>query len=63
MGVEHSIREVWPWLPHELENFSIELFADITVAKPGPGYPYQPVERITEFVQNAGLMLGFGRSC
>ncbi len=60
MDLERSLREVWPWLPHELENFSVELFSDVTVSRPGPGYPYQPVERITELVQDAGLMRGFG---
>ncbi len=60
MRLEHAVREVWPWLPHDLEGFSIELFADVTVSRPGPGYPYQPVERITELVQEAGLMRGFG---
>ena len=60
MRLEHAVREVWPWLPHELEDFTIELFADLVVSRPGPGYPYQPVERVTELVQNAGLMRGFG---
>ena len=60
MRLERSLREAWPWLPHELENFTIELFADVTLARPGPGYPYQPVERVTELVEGAGLMRGFG---
>ena len=60
MGLERSLREVWPWLPHELQDFSVELFADVVVSRPGPGYPYQPVERITELVRDAGLMRGFG---
>ena len=60
MRLEHAVREVWRWLPHELEDFTIELFADLVVSRPGPGYPYQPVERVTELVQNAGLMRGFG---
>ncbi|WP_457852213.1 helix-turn-helix transcriptional regulator [Natronorarus salvus] len=60
MRLEQSLREVWPWLPYELDNFSIELFDDMVVSKPGPGYPYQPVERITELVREAGMMRGFG---
>ena len=60
MGLEGSLREVWPWLPYELEDFTVELFDDIVVSRPGPGYPYQPVERITELVRGAGMMRGFG---
>ena len=60
MHLERSVRELWPWLPYELDDFSIELFDDLMISRPGPGYPYQPVERITELVEEAGLMRGFG---
>ena len=60
MRLEGSLREIWPWLPYELDEFSVELFDDVVVSRPGPGYPYQPVERITELVQEAGMMRGFG---
>lgn len=58
--VERTMRDVWPWLPYEIDGFSVELFTDAVVSRPGPGYPYQPVDRITELVVETEVMRGFG---
>ncbi len=60
MTVESKLREVWPWLPHEVDGFSIELFTDVVISRPGPGYPYQPVERLTQLLAETTTMRGFG---
>ena len=60
MGIERKLRDVWRWLPREMEGFSVDLFADAVVSYPGPGYPYQPVERVTELIEETSEMLGFG---
>lgn len=60
MAYQRRLREVWSWLPHEIEGFSIELFTDVVVSQPGPGYPYEPVERLTELITTTGTMRGFG---
>lgn len=60
MATERKLRDVLPWLPREMEGFSLDLFADATVSYPGPGYPYQPVERVTRLIEGAGSMRGFG---
>ncbi|WP_440763341.1 helix-turn-helix transcriptional regulator [Natronorubrum sp. DTA7] len=60
MALERRLREVWPWLPHEVEGFSIDLFTDAVVSVPGPGYPYQPVERLTNLLAETSTMRGFG---
>lgn len=60
MDVERSLRDVWPWLPHEREGFSVELFTDVVVSRPGPGYPYRPVERLTRLITETTAMRGFG---
>lgn len=60
MEMERKLRDVVPWLPREMEGFSIDLFADAIVSSPGPGYPYQPVERVTQLIEGTKLMRGFG---
>jgi predicted transcriptional regulator len=60
MTYQRRLRELWPWLPHEIDGFSIELFTDVVVSQPGPGYPYKPIERLTELITTTGTMRGFG---
>ena len=60
METERKLRDVVPWLPREMEGFTIDLFDDATVSYPGPGYPYQPVERVTQLIEDTGSMRGFG---
>ncbi|MFC6719078.1 helix-turn-helix transcriptional regulator [Natrialbaceae archaeon GCM10025810] len=60
MQTERSLRDVWRWLPREMEGFSVELFADAVIAYPGPGYPYKPVERVLQLVEESDWMCGFG---
>ncbi|GAB3022032.1 helix-turn-helix transcriptional regulator [Natronobiforma cellulositropha] len=60
MAQQRRLREVWSWLPHEIEGFSVELVTDVAVSQPGPGYPYAPVERLTEFITTTETMRGFG---
>ncbi|WP_368410966.1 helix-turn-helix transcriptional regulator [Halomarina pelagica] len=60
MEIERKLRDVWRWLPREMEGFSVDLFADAVVSYPGPGYPYQPVERVTQLIEGTSAMRGFG---
>ena len=60
MEAERKLRDVTPWLPREMEGFTVDLFADATVSHPGPGYPYQPVERVTQLIEDTDTMRGFG---
>ncbi len=60
MSYQRRLREVWSWLPHEIDGFSVELFTDVVVSRPGPGYPYKPIERLTECLATTGEMRGFG---
>ncbi|WP_458209910.1 helix-turn-helix transcriptional regulator [Haladaptatus sp. NG-SE-30] len=60
MATERKLRDVWRWLPREMEGFSVDLFADAVVSYPGPGYPYQPVERISQLIEETTVMRGFG---
>lgn len=60
MTTERKLRDVWQWLPREMEEFSVELFADAVVSYPGPGYPYKPVERIAILIEETSTMRGFG---
>ena len=60
MRLEHSVREVWPWLPHGMEGFGVELFTDAVVSRPGAGYPYEPIDRVASLVAEAETISGFG---
>ncbi|RQH03436.1 helix-turn-helix transcriptional regulator [Natrarchaeobius oligotrophus] len=60
MTYQRQLREVWPWLPHEIDGFSVDSFADVVVSQPGPGYPYKPIERLTELITTTKTMRGFG---
>lgn len=60
METERKLRDVWQWLPREMEGFSVDLFADAVVAYPGPGYPYEPVERVIQLVEESDSMCGLG---
>lgn len=60
MELERTLRDVWEWLPVGMEGFSVELFSDAVVSYPGPGYPYQPVERVTQLIEETSAMRGFG---
>ncbi|RQG96469.1 helix-turn-helix transcriptional regulator [Natrarchaeobius chitinivorans] len=60
MEIERRLRDVWRWLPREMAGFSIDLFADAVVSYPGPGYPYEPVERVSHLVEETSAMCGFG---
>lgn len=60
METERRLRAVWRWLPREMDGFSVDLFADAVIAYPGPGYPYEPVERVIDLVEQSDWMCGFG---
>ena len=60
MTYQLRLREIWPWLPHEIDDFSVELFTDVVVSQPGPGFPYKPIERLTELITTTRTMRGFG---
>lgn len=59
MATERKLRDVWQWLPREMDGFSAELFADAVVSYPGPGYPYEPVERLTHLIEGTDRLRGF----
>lgn len=60
MAYQRRLREIWPWLPHEIDEFSSTLFTDMVVSQPGPGYPYKPVERVANLITSTRTMRGFG---
>ena len=59
MEIERKLRDVWQWLPREMDGFTVDLFADAVISHPGPGYPYEPVERLTQLIQETDRLRGF----
>lgn len=60
METERKLRDVWEYLPREMEGFSVDLLADAVVSYPGPDYPYEPVERVSHLLERTTSMHGFG---
>ncbi|MFP8957993.1 helix-turn-helix transcriptional regulator [Natrialbaceae archaeon A-CW3] len=60
METEGKLRDVWQWLPREMDGFSVDLFADAVVAYPGTGYPYEPQERVIQLVEESDTLRGLG---
>lgn len=60
METEQKLRDVWQWLPREMSGFSVDLFADAIVSYPGPEYPYRPVERVCDLIEETNSLQGFG---
>ena len=60
MTVEHQLRDVWHWLPHEFDGFDVDLFSDVDVTYPGPGYPDRPTERRLELITETSTWRGVG---
>lgn len=60
MRTGETLREVWQWLPREMEAFSVAHFEDAVVAHPGPNYPYAPVERVTHLLEATDSIRGLG---
>lgn len=59
MEIEASLRDIWRWLPLDMPGFSVDLFADAVVSYPGPAYPYEPVERLSQLIEATSTMRGF----
>ncbi|QPV63019.1 transcriptional regulator [Halosimplex litoreum] len=60
MRTGERLREVWRWLPREMEGFAVEHYEDAVVAYPGPNYPYAPVERVTHLLESTASIRGLG---
>ncbi|WP_394327472.1 helix-turn-helix transcriptional regulator, partial [Haladaptatus sp. W1] len=56
MEIEEKLRDVWHWLPVEMPGFSVDLFADAVVSYPGAGYPYEPVERLSQLIASTSSL-------
>ena len=60
MTIEEQLRDVWNLLPHDFDAFSVELFSDVAVTYPGPGYPDRPTERRLELIRESSTWRGLG---
>jgi len=60
MTIEHQLRDVWQWLPHDLDGFSVGLFTDVTVTHPNAGHPDKATKRRIELITETSTWRGVG---
>ncbi len=60
MTLEHNLRDIWQWLPHELDGFSVDLFTDVTVTRPNAGHPDKSTKRRIELITETSTWRGVG---
>ena len=60
MSHQRQLRDIWPWLPHEIDGFDLDTLDDIVVSRPGTGFPYEPIQRVNELISASDTMRGFG---
>ena len=49
---ERKLRDVWEWLPDEISEFTVEVWAHMTVTVAGPDSPYGPVNRYESLLRS-----------
>lgn len=59
VATERRLRDVWRWLPGELDGFTIDLVADAVVTTVEPGDPYAPANRCASFYPKTDQVRGF----
>lgn len=59
LDAERRLRDVWRWLPGELDGFSLDLVADATVTVVEPGDPYGPANRCSDLYGETSAVRGF----
>lgn len=59
LTTEREFRDVWPWLPSELDGFALELVADASVTVVEPGDPYGPANRCADLYRETDQLRGF----
>ena len=51
LETERKLRDVWTWLPTEVDGFSIEMAVDAVVTRAVAGDPYRPINRFVSLLQ------------
>ena len=49
--IEHSLRDIWQWLPSEASGFTIEIISDAVVTVAEAADPYRPVNRFRSLLR------------
>ncbi|WP_265111044.1 helix-turn-helix transcriptional regulator [Halosolutus halophilus] len=49
--IEHTLRDIWEWLPSEASGFTIEMASEAVVTDAGADDPYGPVNRFVSLLR------------
>ncbi|MFC4407901.1 helix-turn-helix transcriptional regulator [Haloarchaeobius iranensis] len=59
MNTERRLRNVWGWLPSEVNGFTLETVAEAVVTVAEPGDPYGPANRCAQLYRETECLRGF----
>ena len=59
MDTERRLRDIWQWLPSEMNGFTLEMVADSVVTVVEPGDPYGPANRCASLYRETEQLRGF----
>ncbi|WP_114578683.1 winged helix-turn-helix domain-containing protein [Saliphagus sp. LR7] len=59
MDTERRLRDIWQWLPSEMNGFTLEMVADGVVTVVEPGDPYGPANRCASLYRETDQLRGF----
>ncbi|MFC4987416.1 helix-turn-helix transcriptional regulator [Saliphagus infecundisoli] len=59
MHTERRLRDIWQWLPSEMNGFTLEMVAEGVVTVVEPGDPYGPANRCASLYRETDQLRGF----
>ena len=59
MDTERRLRDIWQWLPSEMNGFTLEMVAEGVVTAVEPGDPYGPANRCASLYRETQCLRGF----
>lgn len=59
MNTERSLRDIWQWLPGEVNGFTLEMVAEANVTVVEPGDPYGPANHCASLYRETESLRGF----
>lgn len=59
MNTERRLRDVWQWLPSEVNGFTLEMISEANITVGQPGNPYGPANHCASLYRETDRLRGF----